>query len=326
MTSHLRLARLSSQIGRALGLFACCVFGAACSTIAPSVSDYGPAASPIELVDTPFFPQEQYQCGPAALATLLTASGIATKPESLVGQVYLPARQGSLQTEMLAAARNAGRLPYLLTPTLGSITAELAAGRPVLILQNLGVSWAPQWHYAVVIGADATSQQIVLRSGTDARRIMRTPVFLRTWRRSDFWAVTTLKPGELPADPDHGNYLAAVAALEDTGHHEAAREAWRAGLTEWPGDNAQLFGLANAEYALGNYSLAESHYLEALQNDAALLSVRNNLAMTLLAQGRTSDAISAIQTAIDLAAGSSLENELQDTRQLIMSQAGKNPD
>lgn len=324
MASHLRL-RSPAQLGRELVLLACCAFGAACSTIPPSVSDYGPAASPLELADTPFFPQEQFQCGPAALATLLTASGIATEPESLVGQVYLPARQGSLQAEMLSAARNAGRLPYVLTPTFASITAELAVGRPVLILQNLGVSWAPYWHYAVVVGADANSQQIVLRSGTEARRIMRTPVFLRTWRRSGFWAITTLTPGELPADPDHDNYVAAVAALEDTGHHRAARDAWSSGLTEWPGDTTQLFGLANAEYALGNYSLAESHYREALQIDAMLLGARNNLAMALLAQGRSGDAIAEIETAIDLATGAPLDSELQDTLQIIMSQAGKNP-
>lgn len=309
-----------------MALIACCAFSAACSTIPPSVSDYGPVASPLELASTPFFPQEQYQCGPAALATLLTASGIATSPESLVGQVYLPARQGSLQSEMLAAARNAGRLPYVLAPTLASVTAELAAGRPVLILQNLGVSWAPQWHYAVVVGADSKSQQIVLRSGTDARRIMRTAVFLRTWRRSGFWAMSTLKPGELPANPNHHNYVAAVAALEDTGHHQAAREGWSAGLTEWPDDTVQLFGLANTEYALGNYPAAELHYRNALQIDATQLGARNNLAMTLLAQGRTSEAIAAIDTAIDLASGTSLNFELQDTRQIIMRQASKNPD
>lgn len=293
--------------------------------IPPSVSAYGAVASPLELSNTPFFPQEQYQCGPAALATLLSASGIAIAPESLVEQVYLPGRHGSLRTELLAASRNAGRLPYVLTPRLASLTAELAAGRPVLILQNLGVSWAPYWHYAVVVGADAESQQIVLRSGTQARRIMRTPVFLRTWQRSGFWAMTTLKPGELPADPDHDSYLTAVAALEDTGHNQAAREAWSAGLTIWPDDNVQLFGLANAEYALGNYALAELHYRRVLQIDAMLLGARNNLAMVLLAQGRKSDAIAEIESAIDLATGSSLEAELQDTRQIIMAQTSKSP-
>ena len=53
----------------------------------------------VELTDTPFFPQEAYQCGPAALATLLNANGVAVSPEQLVPQVYLPERRGSLQVE-----------------------------------------------------------------------------------------------------------------------------------------------------------------------------------------------------------------------------------
>jgi hypothetical protein len=31
----------------------------------------------VDLVDVPFFPQEEYQCGPAALATVLSYSGLA---------------------------------------------------------------------------------------------------------------------------------------------------------------------------------------------------------------------------------------------------------
>jgi len=51
----------------------------------------------VELKAVPFFPQAEYQCGPAALATLLVSSGVSTTPEALVPQVYLPARKGSLR-------------------------------------------------------------------------------------------------------------------------------------------------------------------------------------------------------------------------------------
>ena len=51
----------------------------------------------LELRGTPFFPQEDYQCGPAALATVLRAGGAGGDAESLQPQVYLPARAGSLQ-------------------------------------------------------------------------------------------------------------------------------------------------------------------------------------------------------------------------------------
>src|SRR5690606_15890104 len=64
-----------------------------------------PLHSPILLDNVPFFAQDEYQCGPAALATVLVADGVEVTPEELVDQVYVPARQGSLQIEMLAAPR-----------------------------------------------------------------------------------------------------------------------------------------------------------------------------------------------------------------------------
>ena len=283
-----------------------------------SVSHYGPAPSPLELVDTPFYSQQQFQCGPAALMTLLTASGVETTLDAVTAQVYLPARQGSLQTEILAASRAAERVPYVLAPGLASITGELAAGRPVLVLQNLGVSWAPRWHYAVVVGTDADNKRIVLRSGTDARRIMRTSVFLRTWRRSEFWAVTTLKPGELPADPDRARYAEAVAGLEQTGHYQAAREAWLAGHAHWPNDAVIQFGLANTEFALGNFAAAKDLYFGMLGEDSSSLVARNNLAMTLVDLGQSEQALEQIDIALTLAEDSPLLHELLDTKQIIL--------
>ena len=42
----------------------------------------------------------------AALATVLNYSAATTTPEDLAHEVYIPGRKGSLQIEMLAAARN----------------------------------------------------------------------------------------------------------------------------------------------------------------------------------------------------------------------------
>ena len=72
----------------------------------------------VELTQVPFFPQEEYQCGPAALATALASFGVKVTPEELVPQVYIPERKGSLQVEMLAAARRHGLVSYQLAPRL----------------------------------------------------------------------------------------------------------------------------------------------------------------------------------------------------------------
>lgn len=57
-----------------------------------------------ELLETPFFPQDAYQCGPASLAMVLNSQGVEVSPQHLQALVYLPQRKGSLQAEMLAAS------------------------------------------------------------------------------------------------------------------------------------------------------------------------------------------------------------------------------
>ena len=124
-----------------------------------------------ELVDTPFFPQDQrYLCGPESLAAVLQATGLAVTPPDLVPQVYVPGRQGSLQAEMLAATRRQGAVAYVLPPRLEALLREVAAGTPVVILQNLGLQWAPTWHYAVVVGYDLDEGLVLLRSGPSGGR------------------------------------------------------------------------------------------------------------------------------------------------------------
>lgn len=294
----------------------------ACASLPTDVGGYGATTDAVELRQTPFFPQERYQCGPAALATVLVASGVETGPEALVSQVYLPGRQGSLKSELLAATRRAGRLPYALPGSLSAVTDELRAGRPVLVLQNLGVSWFPRWHYAVVVGVDPVRDRVVLRSGTEQRREVRTNVFLRTWQRGDFWALVSLKPGELPMSPDRERYIEAAAALEQTGHHQSARAAWQAALPMWPDDARVQFGLANAHYALGDLNAAESAYRQLLVRDETHVVARNNLAMTLLAKGDRAAALAQIDQALATTASDSpLRAPLEETRREVLAAA-----
>ena len=93
------------------------------------------------LVETPFHTRVSDQCGPSALATVLQASGITVAPEALKSRVYIPDREGSLPIEMLAATRGYKRIPYLINPDITALLGELQAGRPVLVLQNLGRSF-----------------------------------------------------------------------------------------------------------------------------------------------------------------------------------------
>lgn len=263
------------------------------------------AAALIELVETPFYPQEKYQCGPAALNTVLVASGADSTVDSLVDLVYLPARQGSLQAEMLAGTRGKDRIPYLIDPSIAAIYDEIAAGRPVLVLQNLSIQKLPRWHYAVVIGINPRAKRVYLRSGTDERRTMKLKTFLRTWQRSEFWGFVALRPGELPARPDANRYARAVTAMESVGRQAVANAGWRAALQRWPENSLVVFGVAGIEYADGNYERAIKHYRQIIRAEPQHLFARNNLAMALAQRGRLSEASTVISAALQDAAESS---------------------
>jgi hypothetical protein len=108
-------------------------------------------------------------------------------------------------------------------PALDALLAEVAAGHPVLVLQNLGLDWLPRWHYAVVIGYDLERQELVLRSGTERRRITPFGVFLNTWDRAERWGIVVLPPQTLPARARPGPWLEAASGLEALGKWQEAR-------------------------------------------------------------------------------------------------------
>jgi len=277
------------------------------------------SGSPVELVDTPFFAQEAYQCGPAALATVLQHAGVRVQPEALAPRVYLPRRRGSLQTELIAATRAYGRVPYVIDPGLEALIGELEAGHPVLVLQNVGLRIYAVWHYAVVIGYLPSRDELILRSGRDRRLRLSTRRFLASWKPSGYWGLIVLKPGELPASPDPARYLQSVAALEEVGRFEAAQAAYAAAVRRWPDNPTAWFGLGNAHYAKGAPTAAARAYRQALEVEPGNAAARNNLALTLAERGFCTAALSTLRTALaDEPPDSAMHEILLDTRREIL--------
>ena len=122
---------------RIAGVFILAAALSGCASLFPQTKELAkglPQGLPerFELTEVPFFPQLEYQCGPAALATALAAAGVKVTPDDLVPQVYIPERKGSLQVEMLAAARRHGMVSYALAPRFEDVLREVAAGTPVI--------------------------------------------------------------------------------------------------------------------------------------------------------------------------------------------------
>lgn len=269
----------------------------------------------------PFHPQTDYDCGPAALATVLGASGMKIAPDDLASQVYLPGRKGSLQVELLAATRRAGRIPYVLQEQPEAVFAELQAGRPVLVLQNLLVRTLPKWHYAVVVGADAARNQVRLNSGEKRGMEMPAPKFMRTWDWGGRWAMVALKPGEMPARAEPVSYLTAAADFEKVAGADAARPAYLAARKRWPQESRVYLALGNQAYAKGDKRDAATHFRQGLTHAPGDPVLSNNYASAMGELGCRAQALQALDRAE--ASASQWRGQIERTRAEVMAGKGR---
>lgn len=254
----------------------------------------------VELSSTPFFPQREYHCGPAALATVLAAQQLPVTPDALAPLVYVPDREGSFQIEMAAAARSFGMLVYPLRPQLLDILREVAAGQPVLVFQNLGFDAYPVWHFAVVVGYDLERNEVLLRSGTEARQRLSLSLFEKTWRNGGYWARVVLPSSQLPVTATPLDLAKAAQDLHVTRQPQAALRVYQAAARRWPDAPLIWLGLGNSAYGLGQYSDAAAAFKRIIALEPQGFQGWNNLAYALAQQACASARVSA-QCAVRLA-------------------------
>lgn len=267
----------------------------------------------VELVAVPFYAQRDFECGPAALAMVMSYLGQVTTPDALAPSLFIPGRKGSLPVELMAQARERGFVPEKLNPDLRAIATAVAEGSPVIVMQNNGLSWHPLWHFAVVIGVDAEHGKVILRSGESQRLVLTWSVLDRTWARSGKWAIRLLPvasqwPASVSAEAVIPQLL-VMAKLKP----ELAQQGLRQATSRWPLEAAAWLALAQVDEGINGLPQAEKTLrtgLQALPRQPALL---NNLADLLRRSGRLQEALPFAKQALSI----DDRPEIRDTLQAI---------
>ena len=248
--------------------------------------------------EVPFFPQEDYQCGPAALATVLGHAGVDANADALVDEVWLPERQGSLAMELVAAARARGLLVYPVNDTEALFSA-LEADIPVLVMQNLALKRWPQWHFAVVTGYRDDGRTLILNTDTREAEPERWNRFIRTWARAEYQGWVLSPHGTLPA---WATPLAAVQALEEltgTAGPPAARAYWEAAAERWPDHYLVQFGTGNHRWQTDDTHGALTAWRKATDARPQAFAPWHNLALAYAQMGCPTASEEAARMAAD---------------------------
>lgn len=248
----------------------------------------------------PFIEQSDFYCGPSTLAMTLQWAGKTVRVDELAEQVYTPGAKGSFQADMISASRRQG-MTAIPVVGLDSLLKEVAAGHPVIVFENLGLSWAPTWHYAVVFGYDLPGRKVILHSGPEASKVWDLKKFERSWKLGDYWGMVILPPGRLAASADERAHEKAAAALEQIGKYPEAELAYLAIQKKWPASLASSIGLANIAFGQKQYSKAVRFLQKATQDHPAVAMAWHNLAIAYGAANKSKEARQSAMQALQLA-------------------------
>jgi tetratricopeptide (TPR) repeat protein len=216
----------------------------------------------------------------------------------LDARTLIPLKGGTLQIELINAARADGLIAYPIEPTFDALIAELADNHPVIVLVNRGYSWYPLWHYSPITGYDAKMQTILMHFGDRPNEAIPIETFGAIWERSGNWGVVLLPPDQLPATATAEKYLNIAHNFEKIGMTNEAIIAYETALKRWPNYIPLLFALGNVYYNVNQISKAEEVYRYILLIDSEYFYASNNLAILLCQTGRLHEALKLLDQVV----------------------------
>jgi tetratricopeptide (TPR) repeat protein len=263
----------------------------------------------------PFYPQQDYYCGPTTLSEVANYYGNDWRQDDIAPLTFVPGLEGSLQIEMVSATRRLGMVAYVKQGNLDLLLSLVANNIPIIVLQNNSISWLPQWHYAVVIGYDLTTQELILHSGITANHRLNFATFERTWRRGQYWMLAMLPPSKTDPLLNPFVYAKACQDLLETGQSEAGITALKSAIKQWPEYWLPYFLLAN-HYLADNPRLAVNWFEKGYQVGLEEAVYLNNYAYALMQLHCFAQANKIIERALMLAPD---DSNIIDTQNQIQS-------
>jgi predicted double-glycine peptidase len=137
--------------------------------------------------NVPFYPQEEYQCGPASLAGVLNYWGLEASPEEIAAEIYSKSAKGTLNIDMGLYVERRGLKARQYRGSFEDIKSKIDSGYPLIVLVDEGFLVYQKNHFMVVIGYGG--EGILVNSGREQHKFIPVKDFLKSWERTKFWTL-----------------------------------------------------------------------------------------------------------------------------------------
>lgn len=159
-----------------------------CALVCCSAAPLVPRSEPVIIGKVPFYPQEEFECGPASLAGVLNfwSMGVAS-PQQIAKDIFSGSARGTLTMDMELYAQKLGFDALRYSGNWQDLSAKIKAGYPLVVLVDYGFSVFQVNHFMMLVGF--SDEGVVANSGLTERQFIDKNTFLRSWKKTDYWTL-----------------------------------------------------------------------------------------------------------------------------------------
>jgi ABC-type bacteriocin/lantibiotic exporter with double-glycine peptidase domain len=137
--------------------------------------------------NVPFYPQNDFQCGPSSLAGVLNYYGKNMSPSQIAEQIFDEKIRGTLSIDMALYARDQGFVAEWYTGGVEDLRENIDNNFPLIAMIDLGFGPVQRPHFLVVVGYD--SKGVIINSGGDQHKTVPWNRFRNQWSRTSLWTL-----------------------------------------------------------------------------------------------------------------------------------------
>jgi len=273
--------------------------------VAPPAAPTGPGVRYLESV--PPVAQTAYQCGPAALASVMRHWGRAGDADLIGRTLYRRGTRGVLNFMLAQYAHEQGFWAEIHEATPEALRAWLQRDVPPIVMLQVGPFWSPTYHFVVLRGFNDPAQLFYANTGQAETRAIRYAHFVTRSKRAGSWTLIICPPGRVTwtLSGDQAGELGLL--LERAGRLDLAERRYGEALAARPTSVPVRFNLANVYLTTHRRPQAKAIYQALIKEQPGWGPASNNLAWIALEENRPQEAVRLIEVAFQHGAARSYD-------------------